>query len=69
VREALRDWLRDSREKIRMKAAFLMALIGEPEEVAEALTRLGVPQEGIPEDIAERRLFLRRVLEAREEEL
>jgi hypothetical protein len=69
ARAALRDWLRDSREKIRIKAAFLMALIGEPAEVAEALTMLGVPQEGIPEDIAERRQFLRRVLEAREEEL
>jgi len=69
VGETLKNWLQNPREKVRMKAAFLMALIGEPMEAVEALRKLGVSQEELPKEIPERRQFLQQILEAKEEEL
>jgi len=63
IGEALGRWLKHPHEKVRRKAAFLAALVGTPEEAAEALRELSVPPEGVPEDVAERRRFLRQILE------
>jgi hypothetical protein len=59
IGEALGRWREHPHEKVRRKAAFLAALVGTP----EALRELGVSPEGVPEDVAERRRFLRRILE------
>jgi hypothetical protein len=63
IGEALGRWREHPHEKVRRKAAFLAALVGTPEEAAEALRELGVSREEVPEDVAERRRFLRQILE------